>query len=111
MTELTIQLTKAHLPSNGFDRADQVQATLEQQPAHKVSVLPFVLVAAILFGANIWIAARLQGERERAFLFAAIGAAGVPIFQSSPFVCRSASGRASNINLDRVDILSLLAGN
>jgi hypothetical protein len=111
MTELAIQLTEAHLRSKGFDRPDQVPATLEQQPVLEISVLRFVLVATILLGTNIWIATRLQGDRERAFLFAAVGAAGVPIFQSSPFVCRSASSRTSAVHLARVKMLSLLAGN
>jgi hypothetical protein len=110
MSEFSFQLTEAHLPSSRFDRPDQVPAALGQQPVRKVSVLPFVLVAAVLFASNIWIATRLQGERERASLFAAIGASGMPIFQSSPFACRSPTGRTSAVRLDRTEMLSLLAG-
>jgi hypothetical protein len=110
MSEFSFQLTEAHFPSNAFDRPDQAPATLGQQPVRKISVLPFVLVAAVLFAMNIWIATHLQGEREGAFLFAAIGASGMPIFQSSPFACGSTSGRTSAFRLDRAEMLSLLAG-
>ena len=111
MTELAFQLTQTHLPSSGFDRPDQAPAMLEQQRARRIFILPFVLVAAVLFATNVWIASRLQGDRERAFLFAAIGAAGVPIFQWSPSVCRIATGQTSAARLDRTEILSLLTGN
>ena len=111
MSEFSFQMTAAHFPTNGFDRPGQVRATLRQQPVRTISVLPFVLVAAVLFAANIWIATHLQGERERAFLFAAIGASGMPIFQSLPFACRSTTGRTSAIRLDRAEIFSQLAGN
>ena len=111
MSESLFQLTEARFPSNGFDSPDQAPATPWQRPVHKISVLPFVLVAAVLFATNIWIATHLQGEKERAFLFAAIGASGMPIFQSSPLACRGPSGLASAGRLDRAEILSLLAGN
>ena len=107
MTEFSFQLTEAHLPS----RPDQVPATREQPRARGIYVLPFVLAAGILFATNIGIATRLQGERERAFLFTAIGAAGMPIFQSSPFACGGTPGRTSAARLDRAGMLSLLAGN
>jgi len=111
MTEFVLRPTGAHLPSNGFERRDQPRTTLGRRPVRRISVVPFVLVAAVLFATNIWIATRLQGEKERAFMYAAIGAAGMPIFQSSPSVCRSASGRMSAINLGRAEMLALLAGN
>lgn len=106
MSEFSFQLTEAHLPSC----PDKVPTTLGQPPAREIYVLPFVLIAAVLFATNIWIATHLQGERERAFLFAAIGAAGMPIFQSSSFACGSTSGRISPVRLDRTEMLSLLAG-
>jgi len=111
MSEFSFRMTAAHFPTNGFDRPGQVPATLRQKPVRTISVLPFVLVAVVLLTTNIWMATRLQGERERAFLFAAIGASGMPIFQSSPFACRNPSGRTSAVRLDRAEILSLLAGN
>ena len=107
MSEFSFQLTEAHLPS----RPDQVPTTLGQPAAREIYVLPFVLVAAVLFATNIWIATRLLGERERAFLFAAIGTAGMPIFQSPPFACGSTSGRTSAVYLNRAAMLSPLAGN
>ena len=111
MTDFSLQLTEARLPSKEFNRPDQIPAPLGHQSVRAIYVLPFVLVAAVLFATNIWIATHLQGERESAFLFAAIGASGMPIFQSSPFACRSPSGRTSAVRLDRAEILSLLAGN
>jgi hypothetical protein len=111
MTGFAFRLTYAHLPSRGFDRRGQARAALGQRPDRRISVVPFALVAAVLLAANIWIATRLQGERERAFMFAAIGAAGMPIFQTSPSICGSPSGRASAVKLDRAEMLSLLAGN
>jgi hypothetical protein len=111
MTEFTLQPTRAYLPWRGFNPRDRASATLGQQPAREISVLPFVLAAAVLFATNVWIATRLQGESERAMLFAAFGAVGAPIFQWSPSVCRSASGRTPTVRLDRADLLSLLAGN
>lgn len=107
MSEFSFRLTEAHFPS----RPDQVPATPGRPPVREISVLPFVLVAAVLFATNIWIATRLQGERERAFLFAAIGAAGMPIIQSSPFACGSTSGRTSAARLGRAEMFLMLAGN
>jgi hypothetical protein len=111
MSEFSFQLTETNFASNGSDRPDQVPATLGQQPVRKIYVLPFVLVAAVLFATNVWIATLFQGERESTFLFAAIGASGMAIFQSSPFACRSPSGRMSAVRLDRAEMLSLLADN
>src|SRR5450631_161818 len=111
MTELTLQPTRAYLPSREFNRGDRAPATLGQQLDREISVLPFVLVAALLFGTNVWIATRLLGESRSTMLFAAFGAAGAPIFQWSPSVCRSASGRTSTVRFDRTDILSPLSGN
>jgi hypothetical protein len=84
MTGLTFQPTRAHLIAKGLNHRDQAPAVPRRQQVREISVLPFVLIAAVLFTSNLGIAAHSQGEGERAFLFAAFGAAGMPIFQWSP---------------------------
>jgi hypothetical protein len=69
-----------------------------------------VLVAAVLFTANLGIATRSQGESERASLFAAFGAAGMPIFQWLPLACSRTPRGASSVRLDRTEMISLFAG-
>jgi hypothetical protein len=111
MTELSFQPNQAHLLPKGFNRRDQAPALSGQRPAREISVVPLVLVAAALFGTNVWIATRWQGQSERATLFAAFGAAGAPVFQWSTPVCRSASGSTSTVRPGRAEMLSLLSGN
>jgi len=111
MTGFTFQPTRAHLIAAGLSRRDQAQTMPWRQPTREISVFPFVVfLAAVLFTTNVWIATHLRVEPERALLFAASGAAGVPIFQWSPVACSRTARGASSARLDRAEMLSLLAG-
>jgi hypothetical protein len=101
MTELTFQPLRARLVADGVNRP---------KPAGKMLVLPFVLVASVFFTTNLWTAIHFRVETERVLLFAASGAAGVPIFQWSAPACSRPLRDASSVRPDRADMLSLLAG-
>jgi hypothetical protein len=110
MTALSLEPTRVRFATESLDQRDQARAMRGKRPVRAFSVAPFVFVAAVLFATNVWIATRLQGQSERALLFATFGSAGMPMFQWTSLACGHDRGSASGARLDRDEMLALLAG-
>jgi len=69
----------------------------------------FLLAAAALVAAAALTATHLQNQRDPALLFAAFGAAGMPMIPYwTPTRCHAPAVNSSAIRLDRADLLALL---
>ena len=104
VTETTLRQGSMHR-----SRKDDRQASLPR--VFDLAPLPFVLVAALLFTANILMATRIRGRSEEAMLFSALGAAGMPMPLWSPQSCRPADAKVSVPRLVRADLVALLESN
>ena len=110
MAELALQQTPARYNPGYSLCADAARAPHIPYLARDISILPFVLAAIGLFAFSLATAIRSQDLGEKTLLFAAFGAAGMPIVHWAPAACHSRSGGASSIRLDRAELMALLAG-
>jgi hypothetical protein len=106
MSELTIEPTSLHLASE--DHRDQARTEVARPTASEAAVLPFLLVAVALFAAGVLSATHFRSQSDRVMLFAAFGAAGMPMLYWPPAFCHAPAENASAIRLERADLLALL---
>ena len=68
-----------------------------------------LLAAAAIVTASALTAAHLQGHRDQTLLYAAFGAAGVPMIPYwTPARCHAPAINSSAVRLDHADLLALL---
>jgi amino acid permease len=70
-----------------------------------------VLAAATLLTVGVMTATHLQGSRDPALLFAAMGAGGMPMISHwTPARCHAPVANSSAVRLNHADLLALLEG-